>query len=125
MTRERSYQPFEWLARDPELKGVVDAIWRGNFNQGEQGLFDDIGRIFTEWGDSYYHCADFRSYADAQQRVSDLFRDRHAWARKALLNVARIGYFSSDRAIREYAEEIWHLQPVPVAMKSLPDSSKK
>jgi starch phosphorylase len=125
MTRERSYQPFEWLARDPELKGVVDAIWRGDFNQGEQGLFDDIGRIFTEWGDSYYHCADFRSYADAQQRVSDLFRDRHAWARKALLNVARIGYFSSDRAIREYAEEIWHLQPVPVAMKSLPDSSKK
>ncbi len=124
MTREHSYQPSEWLARDPELKGVVDAIWRGDFNQGEPGLFDDIGRIFTEWGDCYYHCADFRSYVEAQERVSDLFRDRHAWARTALLNVARIGYFSSDRAIREYAEEIWHLKPVPVAMKSLPDNSK-
>jgi starch phosphorylase len=117
MSREQTYRPAEWLARDDELRGVVEAIWRGDFNQGEPGLFDDIARIFTEWGDTYYHCADFRSYVDAQERVSELFRDRRAWARKALLNVARIGYFSSDRAIREYAEEIWHLQPVPAVMK--------
>ncbi len=118
MSREQTYLPTEWLARDDELRGVVEAIWRGDFNQGEPGLFDDIARIFTEWGDTYYHCADFRSYVDAQERVSELFRDRRAWARKALLNVARIGYFSSDRAIREYAEEIWHLQPVPAVMKA-------
>jgi starch phosphorylase len=117
MSREQTYRPAEWLARDDELRGVVEAIWRGDFNQGEPGLFDDIARIFTEWGDTYYHCADFRSYVDAQERVSELFRDRRAWARTALLNVARIGYFSSDRAIREYAQEIWHLQPVPVVMK--------
>jgi len=124
MTCDHTYQPSDWLAKDAELKGVIDAIWRGDFNQGEPGLFDDIARIFTEWGDAYYHCADFRSYAEAQQRVSDLFRDRHAWARKALLNVARIGYFSSDRAIREYAEEIWHLQPVSVVMKPLVGTRK-
>ena len=118
MTREHTYHPSEWLARDDELRGVVEAIWRGDFNQGEPGLFDDIARVLTEWGDTYYHCADFRSYADAQQRVSELFRDRRAWARKALLNVARIGYFSSDRAIREYAQDIWHLQPIPVVMES-------
>ena len=116
MTREHSYRPGEWIEKDAELRGVVEAIWRGDFNQGEPGLFDDIARALTEWGDTYYHCADFRSYVDAQQRVSDLFRDRRAWARKAVLNVARIGYFSSDRAIREYAREIWDLQPVPVTM---------
>lgn len=118
MTREHTYHPSEWLARDDELRGVVEAIWRGDFNQGEPGLFDDIARVLTEWGDTYYHCADFRSYADAQQRVSELFRDRRAWARKALLNVARIGNFSSDRAIREYAQDIWHLQPIPAVMES-------
>jgi starch phosphorylase len=116
MTREHSYRPAEWLAQDEELHGVVQAIWRGDFNQGEPGLFDDIARTLTEWGDTYYHCADFRSYADAQQRVSDLFRDRRAWARKAVLNVARVGTFSSDRAIREYAQGIWDLQPVPVTL---------
>lgn len=116
MVRERSYYPSEWLAKDDELRGVVEATWRGDFNQGEAGLFDDIARALTDWGDTYFHCADFRSYADAQQRVSDLFRDRQAWARKAVLNVARIGYFSSDRAIREYAEQIWHLTPVPVEL---------
>ncbi len=119
MTRERSYRPYEWVEKDEELRGVIEAIWRGDFNQGEAGLFDDIARAVTEWGDTYYHCADFRSYADAQQRVSDLFRDHKAWARKAVLNVARVGYFSSDRAIREYAEEIWHLQPVSVEMLPL------
>jgi starch phosphorylase len=116
MTQEHSYRPTEWLERDSELHGVVQAIWRGDFNQGEPGLFDDIARTLTEWGDTYYHCADFRSYVDTQQRVSDLFRDRLAWGRKAVLNVARIGYFSSDRAIREYAQEIWRLRPVPVSL---------
>ena len=116
LTREHSYRPAAWLEQDDELRGVVEAIWRGDFNQGEAGLFDDIARTLTEWGDTYYHCADFRSYVDAQQRVSDLFRDRRAWARRALLNVARIGYFSSDRAIREYAQEIWGLRPIPVAL---------
>ena len=117
MVRERSYHPAEWLARDAELRGVVDALWRGDFNQGEPGLFDDLARAITDWGDAYFLCADFRSYADAQQRVSSLYADRRAWARKAVLNVARIGYFSSDRAIREYALEIWNLRPVPVELE--------
>lgn len=77
-------------------------------------MFDDIHRALTEWGDTYFHLADLRSYADAQQRAADLFRDRTAWARKATLNVARMGKFSSDRSIHEYAREIWGLQPVPI-----------
>jgi starch phosphorylase len=108
------YQPFEWLERDAELRRVVTSIRQGAFNQGASGLFDDIYRALTEWGDTYFHLADFRSYADAQQRAADLYRDWMAWARKAVLNVARMGRFSSDRTIREYAREIWNLQPVPV-----------
>ena len=116
MVRERSYQPGDWVAKDEELRGVIESIWRGDFSPGDPGLFHDIARAVTEWGDTYFHCADFRSYCDAQQRVSELFQDRQSWARKAVLNVARVGYFSSDRAIREYAEEIWHLKPVHVAL---------
>jgi starch phosphorylase len=120
MVRENSYRPGDWLVKDDELHGVVEAIWRGDFNQGQPGLFDDIARALTDWGDTYFHCADFRSYVEAQQRVSDLFRDRQAWARQAVLNVARVGYFSSDRSIREYAEDIWGLSPVTVPMTPSP-----
>jgi len=113
MTRG-DYRPSEWLERDAELRRAVASIRQGVFNPNEPGLFDDIHRALTEWGDTYFHLADFRSYADAQQRASDLFRDRAAWARAAVLNVARMGQFSSDRSIREYADGIWDLRPVPV-----------
>ena len=117
--RQEGYHPWEWIDRDPELRGVIHSIRDGQFNQGTPGLFDELARILTDWGDTYFHCADFRSYADAQQEVSELFRDRHAWARKAVLNIARMGFFSSDRTIREYSDEIWHIRPVKV---SLPQS---
>jgi glycogen phosphorylase len=109
------YRPYDWLARDAELRRVVTCIREGPFNQGEFGLFDDIYRALTEWGDTYFHLADFRSYADAQQRASDLHRDPTAWARKAVLNVARMGRVSSNRTIRRHAREIWDLQAAPVA----------
>jgi glycogen phosphorylase len=111
---QAGYRPNEWLERDGELRRVVSSIREGAFNQGDFGLFEDIYRALTEWGDTYFHLADFRSYADAQQRAADLFCDRTAWARKGVLNIARMGQFSSDRSIREYAQEIWNLQPAPV-----------
>ena len=113
MTRA-GYHPQEWLDRDVELRRVVASIRQGEFNQDAPGLFDDIHRALTEWGDTYFHLADFRGYADAQQRAADLFRDPMAWARKAVLNVAHMGRFSSDRSIHEYAREIWNIQPAPV-----------
>ncbi len=64
-----------------------------------------------EHGDRFMHLADFRSYADTQARVADLFRDPDAWAAMAIRNVAGMGFFSSDRAIREYAREVWGLEP--------------
>ena len=116
MSRDKSYHPADWLARDETLRGVVNALWRGDFNLGEPGLFDELARTITDAGDTYFLCADFRSYAEAQQRVSALYADPRAWAAKALLNVARIGYFSSDRAIEEYARELWHLHPVAAGL---------
>jgi starch phosphorylase len=77
-------------------------------------LFDDIHSALTNHGDPYFHLADFRAYAQSQEQAAELFRDRRAWARTAVLNVARIGYFSSDRAITQYAEDIWQLKPVQV-----------
>jgi starch phosphorylase len=58
--------------------------------------------------------ADFRAYSDCQQKVNDAFRDRDGWARKAIMNTARVGKFSSDRTIREYAKDIWGLSPLPI-----------
>ena len=111
---QTGYRPYEWIEHDNELKQVVSSIQKGPFDQGNTGLFDDIYRNLTEWGDPYYHLADFRSYVNAQQCAAELFKDPSNWARKAALNVARMGCFSSDRSIREYAQEIWNVKPVTV-----------
>jgi starch phosphorylase len=76
-------------------------------------MLREIWSSLLEYGDRYMHLADFRAYADTQTRAAHLFRDRHAWAAKAIRNVAGMGYFSSDRAIREYAGKIWDLHPLP------------
>ncbi len=65
-------------------------------------------------GDYYMHLADLRSYLDADQRLTELYADPHAWVRKVILNVAASGRFSSDRTIREYANDIWEAKPCPV-----------
>ena len=67
-----------------------------------------------EHGDRYMVTADFRSYVEAQEKAAALFKDKRAWATAAIRNVAAMGYFSSDRAIQEYAEKVWNLQPVAV-----------
>ena len=115
MRRESSYRPWEWLERDAELRQVVESLRDGQFGKDMEGRFNDIHSALTQ-GDRYFHLADFRTYSQCQEQAAELFRDRRAWARKAVLNVARIGYFSSDRAIREYAEEIWHLKPIEIKM---------
>ncbi len=108
-----AYQPRAWAARDPELSAVLDTLRDDTFCPGEPGLFMDLWRTLTEWGDPYFHLADFRSYADAQARVATLYREPTAWTHWAAVNVARMGGFSSDRAVREYAQCIWHMQPAP------------
>jgi starch phosphorylase len=107
------HNPWEYYRTDPELAGVIDALRDGSFAGGDAGVLWEIWGALMQHGDRFMHLADFRSYSDAQARAGHLFRDPRAWAAKAIRNVACMGYFSSDRAIREYAREIWNLEPVP------------
>jgi starch phosphorylase len=112
------YRPWEHYKNDPELAGVLDALQAGDFVGADAAKLTEVWSAIMEHGDRYMHLADFRPYLEAQLRVDELYRDRRAWAAAAIRNVAAMGYFSSDRAIREYAEKIWNLKPVPVTQGS-------
>ncbi|HEV8324380.1 MAG TPA: glycogen/starch/alpha-glucan phosphorylase [Myxococcota bacterium] len=110
----QGYQPWRHYDENPELRAVLDLIRTGFFSPEQpqlfEGLVDDLVKR-----DQYMLLADFASYAEAQQRVSRAFQDPEAWTRMAILNIARMGKFSSDRAISQYAAEIWGATAVPVA----------
>lgn len=107
------YNPWERYHADAELAGVIDALRDGTFGGADAGVLREIWSALMLHGDRFMHLADFRSYADAQAHAGRVFRDRRVWAAKAIRNVACMGYFSSDRAIHEYARGIWNLTPVP------------
>jgi starch phosphorylase len=107
------YRPREIYERNPAVRRVVDAFRSGRFSPDEPGRHAWIADRLLAEGERYYHLADLESYLAAQEEASQLYRDPDAWAVKAILNVARIGKFSSDRTIREYARDIWDLKPVP------------
>ncbi len=107
------YNPWERYHADAELAAVIDAMRDGAFAGADAGVLREIWSALMQHGDRFMHLADFRSYADAQAQAGRLFRDRRTWAAKAIRNVACMGYFSSDRAIHEYARGIWNLHPVP------------
>jgi starch phosphorylase len=92
---------------------VLGALREGRFSPDARDLFHPILATLLEHGDRFYHLADFEPYLETQRRAASDFRDASEWSRRAALNVARIGYFSSDRTVREYAEETWGLTPVP------------
>ncbi|MBI1285040.1 MAG: glycogen/starch/alpha-glucan family phosphorylase [Thiobacillus sp.] len=107
------YQPWQVVDNDPELRHALDLIDSGLFSHGDRQLFAPLtGKLRGQ--DPYLVCADFRAYLDCQENVDAHFRDAERWTRMSISNVARIGNFSSDRAIREYAEEIWRVQPVHI-----------
>ncbi|PTX90744.1 glycogen/starch/alpha-glucan phosphorylase [Opitutus sp. ER46] len=108
------YNPWDIYHRDEELRAVIDWLGSDYFTPGEHGAFGPLHHSLLQAGDPYLVLADFRAYSDCQLRVDELYRNRSAWARQAILNSARCGKFSSDRTIREYANEIWKLSPVPV-----------
>jgi starch phosphorylase len=107
------YDPWEVYRADRELAAVVDALRDGVFANGDAAVLKEIWSSLMERGDHFMHLADFRSYVDAHARAAQLFRDTRGWAAKAIRNIACMGYFSSDRAVGEYAREVWSLDPVP------------
>jgi starch phosphorylase len=108
--RRAGYHPRDYYERQPELRRALDMIAAGVFAPEQPGLFQPILDALLERGDHYLVLADFASYVACQDRVAALYRDPDAWTRKAILNVAHVGRFSSDRTIREYGREIWGVE---------------
>jgi starch phosphorylase len=108
------YSPRWHYENEPETRQALDLIFNDHFSRDEPGIFAPIRETLLERGDYYMHLADLTSYARAQQRLGELYADPDAWARKAVINVACSGKFSSDRTIAEYASEIWNATPCPV-----------
>jgi starch phosphorylase len=107
------YGPGEIIEGDPELRHALDLIDSGLFSHGDRQLFAPLtGKLRGQ--DPYLVCADYRAYLDCQDKVDTHFRDAELWTRMSILNVACIGKFSSDRAIREYVDGIWRVHPVSV-----------
>lgn len=108
-----TYRPRDLVSGDRRLKRIVDALASDRFCPKEPGLFRSIFESLLDQGDPYFHIADLPAYIDAQGRVAKEFERPPAWVSKAILNVARIGRFSSDRTIREYANDVWGIASVP------------
>ncbi len=108
--QSRGYRPHEYYESNPQLKATLDLIASGHFSGGDRGVFEPlISNLLYE--DRFLALADFQSYLDAQAKVDAYYADQNAWVHSAILNVARSGYFSSDRSMRDYLDRIWHTSP--------------
>jgi len=107
------YSPRWHYDNDPETRAALDMIFSDYFSRNEPGVFEPLRDTLLNY-DHYMHLADLRSYLEADQQLVNLYNHPDEWARKAILNVASSGRFSSDRTIREYAADIWKVAPCPV-----------
>jgi starch phosphorylase len=114
--QKSGYRPMEYLRDSPELQGVIERINSGHFSRGDQELFRPLVDSLL-YHDTFLLFADFGAYVDVQKQVDAAYRDQERWARMSILNAARMGKFSSDRAISEYCRDIWKIQPVPVSLE--------
>jgi starch phosphorylase len=112
-TWRAGYRPRALYERDPDLRDAIDLINSGLFSHGDRDLFRPLTDNLLDV-DPFLVCADFRDYIDCQGRVGVAYRDAEQWSRASILNVARCGYFSSDRAVQEYNADIWHATALPV-----------
>ena len=115
MRSSRSYNPWDYYNQDPRIKRVLDSFRSAFFNLEQPGLYQPLWDILLTSGDYYLHLADFDSYVATQERIDNVYRDQALWTRMCVLNIANMGYFSSDRTIGEYANDVWNLQPCHIA----------
>jgi starch phosphorylase len=111
-TQASQHNPWDYYRNDAELGRVLDMIRTGTFSPAAPDLFAPIAHAFLEGGDPYLVLADYRAYLTCQEAVARTYRDQAAWTRKSIMNTARMGTFSSDRTVRQYADEIWGITPV-------------
>ncbi len=112
------YNPHWHYEHEPETRQALDLIFSDYFSRYEPGVFEPLRDMLLKHGDHYMHLADLQSYLEADERLCALYVNRNEWARKAILNVAGSGKFSSDRTIAEYAEQIWNVRPCPITEKA-------
>jgi starch phosphorylase len=110
--RTGGYDHRHYYHQDAELQKTLDMIASGYFTSQEPNLFEPIVRGLLDQGDYYMLLADYRPYVAAQEKVSQVFLDKDDWARRSILNTARMGKFSSDRSVLEYARNIWRIEPL-------------
>ncbi|XLQ11606.1 MAG: glycogen/starch/alpha-glucan phosphorylase [cyanobacterium endosymbiont of Epithemia adnata isolate EadnSB Bon19] len=115
--KANGYNPIDYYHNNEELRGVIDRIASGYFSHGDGELFQPIvGPLICH--DPYMLMADYQSYIDVQEAVSHAYCDHEKWTDMSILNSARMGKFSSDRTIREYCKEIWHVDPVTITIEN-------
>jgi starch phosphorylase len=110
-----SYNSRHHYEENPEIRKAIDLIRNDFFSLTEPGIFRPIVSHLLDHGDYYMNLADLQPFVEAQKQMQTLYHDQEAWIRKAIFNIARTGKFSSDRTIKEYAEDIWNVKPVEVA----------
>ncbi|EPF2605775.1 TPA: glycogen phosphorylase [Yersinia enterocolitica] len=110
--RKSGYNPRKYYDEDPELHLVLTQIATGAFSPEEPHRYTSLFDSLVNLGDHYQLLADYRSYVDTQEQVDTLYRHPDEWTRKTIFNIANMGYFSSDRTIQEYADDIWHIKPI-------------
>ena len=108
------YNPRWHYENEPETRAALDLIFSDYLSRNEPGVFAPLRDMLLTQGDHYMHLADLGSYLDADRRLVELYARPDDWARKAILNIASSGRFSSDRTINEYATDIWKVKPCPV-----------
>jgi len=116
------YNPHWHYDNEPETRAALDLIFSDYFSRNEPGVFNPLRDALLTHGDYYMHLADLKSYLEADERLCTLYADSMGWSRKAILNVAGSGKFSSDRTIAEYASDIWHVESRPVSLSDNPKS---
>jgi glycogen phosphorylase len=114
--RTAGYHPWDYYESNPHLREAIDQINSGRFSRGDTNLFRPLIDSLMKY-DPYLVFADYQAYVDSQEQVSQAYNDRDKWTRMSILNTARMGKFSSDRAIREYCEKIWNAKPVKVDLE--------
>jgi starch phosphorylase len=110
--KRQNYDPNAIIAQDKDISSVMNLLEGGRFNHTEPGIFNLLTSGLRSPHDPWMTMADFRSFIDVQKKVNDAYKDQANWDRMSILNTASSGWFSSDRTIQEYADEIWNVKPV-------------
>jgi len=111
--KQNGYNPREYYEKNEELKRVINMIASNYFSSNEPGIFKPLIDGLLNY-DYYCLLADYQSYIDTQEKINQLYLNQTEWAKKSILNSARMGKFSSDRSVKQYAEKVWEVEPVKV-----------